>query len=94
MMTEKPEIQLVPEAGRADAPGDGQFVWEFVCPQGWGIIGRWGDGFTLREKGGGLRVLVDCSFKDDGAPWLHVSYSRKPTQPTAPGVTTVSKEKS
>lgn len=54
-----------------------RYVWEFVCPKGWEVIGRWGDGFTVREKDGGLRVLVDCSFKDDGKPWLHVSYSRK-----------------
>ena len=54
-----------------------QFEWHFVAPKGWTVLQRWGDGFALREDGGGLRVLVDCEFKDDGNPWLHVSYSRK-----------------
>ena len=59
-----------------------KFIWEFACPKGWEIIQPWGDGFAVREKAGGLRVLVDCSFKDDGHPWLHVSYSRKDWAPS------------
>ncbi len=55
----------------------GQYAWEFVCPKGWQVLGRWGYGFQLRQSRGGLRVLVDCEFKPDGKPWLHVSYSRK-----------------
>lgn len=58
-----------------------QYVWQFECPKGWTIIQRWGEGFALRETTGGLRVLVDCSFKDDGEAWLHVSYSRKDWTP-------------
>lgn len=54
-----------------------RYAWQFICPKGWVILHRWGDGFALREKDGGLRVLIDCEFKEDGAPWLHVSYSRK-----------------
>jgi hypothetical protein len=53
------------------------YRWNFSCPKGWEIIGRWGDGFAVREKDGKLRVLVDCEFKSDGNPWLHVSYSKK-----------------
>jgi|KBSSwiStaDraftv2_1062776.scaffolds.fasta_scaffold182936_3 hypothetical protein len=59
-----------------------EFRWEFICPKGWTVIGRWGDGFQIRQNGGGLRVLVDCEFKDDGKPWLHVSYSRKDWTPS------------
>lgn len=56
--------------------------WEFVCPKGWVVIDRWGDGFAVREKDGGLRVLVDCEEKADRAQWVHVSYSRKNWTPT------------
>lgn len=51
--------------------------WEFVCPKGWEVIERWGDGYAVREISGGLRVLIDCSEKNDGKQWVHVSFSRK-----------------
>ena len=53
------------------------FVWNFHAPEGWEVVAGWGDGFGLRQKNGGLRVLVDCELKSDGLPWLHVSYSRR-----------------
>jgi hypothetical protein len=55
--------------------------WSFECPNGWEVVQRWGDGFACREKGGGLRVLIDCEEKEDGYEWLHVSYSRKAWTP-------------
>lgn len=55
--------------------------WEFVCPKGWEVIERWGDGFAVREIGGGLRVLIDCAEKEDGNHWVHVSFSRKSWTP-------------
>lgn len=51
--------------------------WKFETPAGWEITGRWGNGFGLREVGGGIRVLIDCEYKADGRAWVHVSYSRK-----------------
>ena len=57
-------------------------VWNFVCPKGWEIVRRWGDGFAVRQKAGGLRVIVDAEIKADGSPWLHVSCSRKDWTPT------------
>jgi hypothetical protein len=59
-----------------------QYAWEFVCPKGWEVFGRWGYGFKVREIGGGIRLLVDCEYKSDGKPWLHVSYSRKDWTPS------------
>lgn len=56
-------------------------AYEFTCPKGWEVIGRWGSGHALREKSGGLRVLVDCEEKEDGHRWLHVSFSRKDWTP-------------
>jgi hypothetical protein len=56
--------------------------WKFEVPKGWAIIRPWGEGFALREIGGGLRVIVDCEMRADGSPWLHVSYSRKDWTPT------------
>ncbi len=56
-------------------------TWEFQCPNGWKLIDRWGDGYCLREIGGGLRVIIDCSEKEDGNRWIHVSYSRKDWTP-------------
>jgi hypothetical protein len=50
-------------------------------PSGWEIIQPWGDGYALRERGG-LRLLIDCSFKADGKAWLHVSISRKTYLPS------------
>ena len=58
------------------------FAEVFHCPDGWTIIDRWGDGYRLLQKGGGLRVIVDCEMKADGSPWLHVSVSRKSWTPT------------
>ncbi len=55
--------------------------WQFVCPKGWQVIERWGDGYALRETGGGLRVPIDCSAKADGNQWIHVSFSRKAWAP-------------
>src|SRR4051812_14640431 len=57
-------------------------AWEFSCPKGWELVERWGDGYALRQKSGGLRVLIDCAPKADGAEWLHVSVSRKHWTPT------------
>ncbi len=51
--------------------------WVFVCPEGFEVLHEWGYGYALREIHGGLRVLIDCSVKADGAQWIHVSYSRK-----------------
>ncbi len=58
------------------------FVWEFRCPNGWEVIEPFGDGYALRQKAGGLRVIVDCEEKADGLPWLHVSVSRKGWTPS------------
>jgi hypothetical protein len=54
----------------------------FRVPDGWEIIQPWGDGYALRQKQGGLRVIVDCEEKSDGFPWLHVSVSRRSWTPT------------
>lgn len=56
--------------------------WEFHCPHGWDIIGHWGYGYSLRQSKGALRVFIDCTVKEDGAYWLHVSVSRKSWTPT------------
>ena len=56
--------------------------WRFVTPPGWEIIQPWGSGFALRQKIGGLRVLIDCEYKRDGKAWVHVSYSRKDRIPS------------
>jgi len=56
-------------------------TWEFEVPKGWELLHRWGDGYALREIGGGLRVLVDCEVKADGNRWIHVSFSRKDWTP-------------
>jgi len=56
--------------------------WQFSCPEGFELIQPWGDGYALREIGGGLRVIVDCEVKANGFPWLHVSVSRKSWTPT------------
>lgn len=56
--------------------------WMFECPKGWEVLQAWGeDGFALRERGGGLRVLIDCEEKLDGNRWIHVSFSRKDWTP-------------
>jgi hypothetical protein len=81
VIPEKPMSDSAPVASGVDAPPPVRFVWKFACPEGWEILGRWGDGFALRQQGGGLRVLIDCEFKSDGQPWLHVSYSRKDWTP-------------
>lgn len=54
----------------------------FTPPKGWEVIDRWGDGWALREREGGLRVLIDWSLKQDEWIWCHVSYSRKSWIPT------------
>lgn len=56
--------------------------WSFECPKGWEVIQRWGDGFFCAQKDGGLRALIDCSVKEDGRWWLHLSVSRKKWTPT------------
>jgi hypothetical protein len=56
--------------------------WQFKCPKGWQIAQPWGDGFALRQIGGGLRVIVDCEIKGDASLWLHVSVSRANYTPT------------
>lgn len=56
--------------------------WVFVCPEGWQVVQRWGDGYACRQIKGGLLVLVDCEEKADGQRWLHVSYSRKDWVPS------------
>jgi hypothetical protein len=50
--------------------------WRFETPKGWEIVQPWGSGFALREKSGGLRVIVDCEYKRDEKAWVHVSVSR------------------
>lgn len=50
-------------------------------PAAWEIIQEWGCGWALRHANG-LRVLIDCSLKNDGKWWVHVSYSRKSWTPT------------
>jgi hypothetical protein len=57
-------------------------IWEFKCPKGWEVIRPWGEGYACGQKGGGLRVIIDCEQKADGSPWLHVSVSRKSWTPT------------
>lgn len=57
-------------------------TWQFTCPKGWVVTGRWGDGYTCQQISGGLRVIVDCEEKNDGHEWLHVSCSRKSWTPT------------
>lgn len=56
--------------------------WEFVLPDGWAEVGKWGDGFACQQIGDGLRVLIDCERKADGNEWIHVSVSRKKWTPT------------
>jgi hypothetical protein len=50
-------------------------------PDGWAITQEWGLGYALRNTNG-LRVLIDCSMKDDGRWWVHVSFSRKQWDPS------------
>lgn len=50
--------------------------WTFACPRSFQFVQKWGDGYALRERDGGIRVIIDCSEKVDGNMWLHVSYSR------------------
>lgn len=59
-----------------------EMIWNFKCPKNWEIIQPWGDGFALREKDGGLRVIIDCEVKSDGFDWIHISVSRKSWTPT------------
>ena len=56
--------------------------FEFDVPRGWQFLQMWGDGWALRQKDGGLRVIVDCEVKDDGNEWIHVSYSRAKETPS------------
>jgi hypothetical protein len=57
--------------------------WDnFKAPKGWEIVDRWGEGYRLSQKNGGLRVIVDQEIKADGCRWLHVSVSRKSWTPT------------
>lgn len=48
-------------------------------PRGWEILQPWGiGGYVLQDrKGGGLRVIIDASQKDDNRFWVHVSVSRR-----------------
>ena len=63
--------------------------WEFKCPLAWQVVERWGDGFAVRQREGGLRVLVDCEKKEDGRPWVHVSVSRQDRTPSHDDMTIV-----
>ncbi len=56
--------------------------YEFDVPRGFEFIKKWGDGWALRQKDGGLRVIVDCEIKEDGNEWVHVSYSRAKETPS------------
>ncbi len=56
--------------------------WDLICPKGWEVIQRWGEGWVCRQIGGSLRVIVDCEEKRDGHQWIHVSVSRKTYTPT------------
>ena len=52
-----------------------------VPPVGWRITLPWGFGYAL-QNGNGLRVLIDCSQKEDDRWWVHVSVSRATRTPT------------
>lgn len=56
--------------------------WVFDIPSGWEIVEPWGGGYALREKNGGLRVLIDWETKADGCAWVHISVSRRSWTPT------------
>lgn len=56
--------------------------WQFDVPKGWEIIQEWVLGWALRQKNGGLRVVIDCAQKSDGNTWIHVSASRKDWTPS------------
>jgi len=66
--------------------------WSFTCPDGWEVIQRWGDGYAVRQKNGGIRVIVDCETKEDGREWLHVSASRAKWTPTHEDMTLVKRD--
>lgn len=52
-----------------------------IIPIGWVLIDKFGEGYALAEKNGGLRVIFDEEIKSDGKLWRHVSYSRKDWTP-------------
>lgn len=54
--------------------------WTFELPKGWDFLQRWGDGFAVQK--GGLRAIIDCTVKEDGQWWMHLSVSRKSWDPT------------
>jgi len=53
----------------------------FSVPQDFEFLEKRGDGWMLRQRYGGLYVVIDCSVKKDGQEWIHVSYSRKKETP-------------
>lgn len=50
-------------------------------PAGWHVIGDWGAGYALGNHDG-LRLIIDCSQKDDDRWWIHISVSRAKRTPS------------
>lgn len=50
-------------------------------PKGWRILQPWGSGYALMSSTA-LRAIIDCSQKDDGQWWCHLSVSRGSRTPT------------
>lgn len=50
-------------------------------PKQWRFVERWGDGGLWRNRDN-LKVIADAETKDDGKPWLHVSFSRADRLPS------------
>jgi len=50
-------------------------------PEDWRFLDYWGVGHAFQHSNG-LRVIIDCSRKEDDKFWVHVSLSRKSWTPT------------
>jgi hypothetical protein len=48
--------------------------WDYKTPRGWTILQPCGSGLALKK--GELLVIIDCSIKQDGNCYIHVSVSR------------------
>lgn len=55
--------------------------WTFECPKDWAVLQQWGEGFAC-QSGADLRAIIDCTVKEDGRWWLHLSVSRRKWTPT------------
>ena len=49
-------------------------------PPGWIFLQFWGSGHAFQHRCG-LRLLIDCSMKDDNQWWVHISVSRRAQTP-------------